>query len=305
MLYLRQSMGMIFLTEHSIWAKWKSSKCFLTSAPSIKDIAFFYDGLSIQLAVLGGEAVFRLLQRGVQLQPGCIGHSRALGCAAMLANVPTLKMLLDAGFSLDERDRFGWASEPIVNRGVTLLSLAAQAKDRDAAQAAVSLLLERRVQLNQPIGSCNYTPLLCMVSGVAGKFVWDIKWFIQKISKTEADEEDQREKLCEELFDTTDRDILTTKLLLEKGADPLLCNGNWESVLALAAWKNDIGAVKMLLEYVDQEVPLSTMKSHIMAAMDPSDHYHGILKRRKQEPSFAIEKMLWNYYWRKAYPPSE
>ncbi|OQE91996.1 hypothetical protein PENNAL_c0008G10701 [Penicillium nalgiovense] len=171
-------------------------------------------------------------------------------------------MLLDAGFSLDERDRFGWASEPIVNRGVTLLSLAAQAKDRDAAQAA-------------------------------------------KISKTEADEEDQREKLCEELFDTTDRDILTTKLLLEKGADPLLCNGNWESVLALAAWKNDIGAVKMLLEYVDQEVPLSTMKSHIMAAMDPSDHYHGILKRRKQEPSFAIEKMLWNYYWRKAYPPSE
>ncbi|CAG8176067.1 unnamed protein product [Penicillium nalgiovense] len=288
MLYLRQSMGMIFLTEHSIWAKWKSSKCFLTSAPSIKDIAFFYDGLSIQLAVLGGEAVFRLLlQRGVQLQPGCIGRSRALGCAAMLANVPILKMFLDVGFSLDERDRFGWPSEPIVNRCVTLLTLAARAKDRDAAQAAVSLLLERGVQLNQPVGSCNYTPLLCMVLGVAGKFVWDIKWFIRKISKTEEDEKDQREKPCEEL------------------GDPLFCNGNWESALAVAAWKNDIGAVKVLLEYVNQEVPLSTMKSHIMAAMDPTDHYHGILKRRKQEPSFAIEKMLWNYYWRKAYPPSE
>ncbi|CAI7605572.1 unnamed protein product [Penicillium discolor] len=39
-----------------------------TSGPSIEDIAFLDDGLSIQLAVLGGEAVFRLLlERRVQL----------------------------------------------------------------------------------------------------------------------------------------------------------------------------------------------------------------------------------------------
>lgn len=47
---------------------------FQTSGPSIEDIAFSDDSLSIQLAVLGGEAVFRLLERGVQLQPDYAGH---------------------------------------------------------------------------------------------------------------------------------------------------------------------------------------------------------------------------------------
>ncbi|KGO40086.1 hypothetical protein PEX1_087150 [Penicillium expansum] len=71
---------------------------FGTSIPSIKDIAFSDDGLSIQLAVLGGETVFRLLlERGVQLQPSYVGHSRAFACAALLANVPILRIFLDAG----------------------------------------------------------------------------------------------------------------------------------------------------------------------------------------------------------------
>ncbi|KAJ6179313.1 hypothetical protein N7519_009774 [Penicillium mononematosum] len=278
---------------------------FETSAPSIEDIAFSEDGLSIQLAVLGGEAAFRLLlQRGVRLQPDCVGHSRALAYAAVLANVPILKMFLDAGFSLDVQGEFGLSFALDGSRGGTLLALAAQAKDRDAAQAAVNFLLERGAQLNQPGSSRNYTPLLCTVSGVARNYVWNIKWFIGKIRKTEADEV-QREIVREELFETTDRGVLATKLLLEKGADPLFCNGSGESALAVAAGKNDIGTVKMLLKYVDQDVPISTIRSHVMAAMDPSDDYHGILGRWKVKPSLGIQETLWNYYWRKAYPASE
>jgi hypothetical protein len=60
----------------------------------------------------------------------------------------------------------------------------------------------------------------------------------------------------------------------------------------------------MLLKYVDQDVPIRTIKSHILAAMAPSDDNHNIL-RWKVKPSLAIQKTLWNYYWRKVYPASK
>ncbi|CAG8891109.1 unnamed protein product [Penicillium egyptiacum] len=154
---------------------------FETSAPSIEDIVLSHDGLSIQLAVLGGEAVLRLLlERGVQLQPSYVGHSRALACAAMLANVPILNMSLDAGFSLDVPGALGLPSKLDEIRGGTLLALAAQAKDRDAAQAAVNLLLERGAQPNQPVSARNYTPLVCTVSGEAGDNVRTTKFSSRK-----------------------------------------------------------------------------------------------------------------------------
>lgn len=155
---------------------------FETSGPSIEDITFLGDGLSIQLAVLGGEAVFRLLlERGVQLQPDYAGHLRAFACAALLASVPILRIFLDAGFGLDmpslEHGTLGLSLHLDENRGGTLLTLAAQAKDRNAAEAAVDLLLERGAQLNQPTGSCNHTPWFCTVLGVAGQNVLITKIF--------------------------------------------------------------------------------------------------------------------------------
>jgi hypothetical protein len=146
--------------------------------------------------------------------------------------------------------------------------------------------------------------LLCTVSGVAGRIVRATESFIEKIAKKSNAGEEQYGLLCEIYFSVTDRDVLGTKILLEKGADPLFCNGSSESALAVASWKNDIGTVKMLLKYVDQDVPISTIKSHILAAMAPSDDNHNIL-RWKVKPSLVIQKTLWNYYWRKVYPASE
>ncbi|KAJ5867407.1 hypothetical protein N7534_001960 [Penicillium rubens] len=177
---------------------------FETSGPSIEDISFSDDGLSIQLAVLGGEAVFRLLlQRGVELQPDRIGHSRVFTYAAMLANAPILNMFLDAGFNPDAQAKLGSRFElDEEDRGCTLLCLAAQAKDRDAAQAAVNLLLERGARLDQPVSFHNYTPLLFTVSGVARNIVRDTEYSIKKIAKSDTGEE-QYELLCR--FNVTDR----------------------------------------------------------------------------------------------------
>lgn len=284
---------------------------FETSGPSIEDIALLDDGLSIQLAVLGGEAVFRLLlERGVQLQPDYAGHLRAFACASLLASVPILRIFLDAGFSLDmpslEHGTLGLSLKLDENRGGTLLTLAAQAKDRNAAEAAIDLLLERGAQLNQPTGSCNHTPLLCIVLGVARQNVLTTRTFVGRITKNHV-YEDESEKLRECFDRTIDSEVLATKLLLEKGADPLFLNGNGESPLTVvaAARRNDIKAVKMMLEYVDQNVPISTIKSHILAATAPCDDSHGTFWAG-EKPSLIIQKTLWNYYWRKVYPcPSE
>ncbi|KAJ5790497.1 uncharacterized protein N7518_007508 [Penicillium psychrosexuale] len=283
---------------------------FESSSPSIEDIALSNDGLSIQLAVLGGEAVFKLLlEHGVQLQPGYVEHDRAFVCAALLANVPILKIFLDAGFSLEAQGlnygTFGLELTLDENRGVTLLALAAQAKDRNAAEAAVDLLLEHGVQVNQLTGSCNHTPLLCTVSGVARKNVGATKYFVEEITKTKADAHDfERERNFNE---TSDYELLATKLLLEKGADPLFMNRSGKSALtaAAAACRNDIETVKMLLEYVDPNVPISAIKSHILAATAPFDDSRGSSWEKKR-PSLAMQKTLWHYYWRKVYPcPNE
>ncbi|CDM27910.1 F-box domain, cyclin-like [Penicillium roqueforti FM164] len=281
-----------------------------SSSPSIEDIALFGDGLSIQLAVLGGEAFFKLLlEHGVQLRPGHVGHCRAFACAALLANVPTLTMFLDAGFSLDKQasdnddDTVGLLLELDENRGVTLLALAAQTKDRNAAEAAVDFLLERGVQLNQLTGSCNHTPLLRLALGVAGNNVSTVNSFVEKITKTKVDEyEVKRLQYFEE---TSDYGLLARQLLLEKGADPLFLNRSGKSALTVTAWRNDIREVKMLLGYVDPNVPISTINSHILTAMALFDDSRDTIQDEKR-PSLAMQKTPWNIYWRKVYPcPSE
>ncbi|KAI2722473.1 hypothetical protein CBS147332_3402 [Penicillium roqueforti] len=281
-----------------------------SSSPSIEDIALLGDGLSIQLAVLGGEAFFKLLlEHGVQLRPGHVGHCRAFACAALLANVPILTMFLDAGFSLDKQasnnddDTVGLLLELDENRGVTLLALAAQTEDRNAAEAAVDFLLERGVQLNQLTGSCNHTPLLRLALGVAGNNVSTVNSFVEKITKTKVDEyEVKRLQYFEE---TSDYGLLARQLLLEKGADPLFLNRSGKSALTVTAWRNDIREVKMLLGYVDPNVPISTINSHILTAMSLFDDSRDTIQDEKR-PSLAMQKTLWNFYWRKVYPcPSE
>ena len=188
-------------------------------------------------------------------------------------------------------------------RGCTFLGLVAQAKYRNAAEAAVDLLLEQGAQLNQLTGSCGHTPLPCTILGVAGRNVINVESFVGRIAKGNTYED--RFKL--QLFDGkyTDCDVLATKLLLEKGADPLFVDRNGKSALTVAgsAWKNDIRVVKMLLEYIDQNLPISTIKAHILAAMAPFDASCGACWD-KERPSLTIQKTLWIYYWRKVYPRS-
>jgi ankyrin repeat protein len=278
---------------------------FETSSPPIEDIALSNDGLAILLAVLGGEAVFKLLlDHGVQLRPDCVGHCRALACAAMLADVPILRIFLDEGFSLDvqssDHGTLRLSLKHDKNRGSTLLALAAQAKDRNAAETAVDLLLERGAQLNQPMGSYNHTPLLCTVSGEASQNVSDIEYFVDTIKRTEEDIRGcpfryHLEHNCE---------VPATKLLLDKGADPLFRTRSGISALNLAAKRNDIKLVKMMLEYVGQTVPISTIKSHILLAATATSKSMDnsccltCSNWDKKQPSLTIQRILWDYYWR-------
>lgn len=205
---------------------------------------------------------------------------------------------MDAGFGLDmpslEHGTLGLSLHLDENRGGTLLTLAAQAKHRNAAEAAVDPLLERGAQLNQPTGSCNHTPLLCTVLGVAGKNVLITKSFVRRITNNQV-YEDESEQLHQCFDRTTDSEVLATKLLLEKGAGPLFLNRSGKSPLTVVAGarRNDIKAVKMMLEYVDQNVPISTIKSHILAATAPYDDSHDTLWAGKK-PSLIIQKTLWN-----------
>lgn len=133
-----------------------------------------------------------------------------------------------------------------------------------------------------------------------------LRSFVGRITNNQV-YEDESEQLHQCFDRTTDSEVLATKLLLEKGADPLFLNRSGKSPLTVVAGarRNDIEAVKMMLEYVDQNVPIGTIKSHILAATAPYDDSHDTLWARKK-PSLIIQKTLWNHHWRKVYPcPTE
>ncbi|KAJ5325999.1 uncharacterized protein N7506_009101 [Penicillium brevicompactum] len=117
------------------------------TAPPLGDIMYEDCALSICMAILGGEAVFRtLLKNEVHLDPKDHYHKKAFELAAFRAEVPILEIFLDAGFRSDMK-RCGFAPASVslhCEDGLTLpLIYAAHARDRKDAEAAVDLLLKR------------------------------------------------------------------------------------------------------------------------------------------------------------------
>ncbi|KAJ5502185.1 hypothetical protein N7463_005059 [Penicillium fimorum] len=216
-------------------------------------------------------------------------------------------MFLDARFSLDvqgsDHGTLVVSLELDECRGNTLLALAAQAEYRNAAEGAVDLFLEHGAQLNPPAGSCNHTPLLCTVLEVAKRNVETTKEFVKEIIKSKAHEliAEQLRRYCDKF---SEDEVLAIKLLLGKGPDPIFWNRSGKSALIVAAGarRNDIRGVKMLLlEYVDQNIAISTTKSHVLAPTGPDDDSDGT-HWAKEEPSLTIQRTLWHYYQRKVYP---
>lgn len=315
---------------------------FGTLSPNVEDIADMYDGLSIHLAVFGGENVFKfLLDQGVRLRPDSEPHQRAFANAVLLANVHIVKMFLNAGF---RPNLHNWVS-PIdpsqsvaldESKGGTLLAIAAQAKSPKDAEATVDLLLEYGAQMNHPTGSCDHTPLLSTVSGFARKKIYMIQghhWTMTRTSAgTHVHHQPSRDKI-----EAMDLEVQATKLLLKKGAEPLFWGNSGRSALTMAAWNNKIEVVEVLLEFLDQaDTPINTIKPHILAAMGPykacvgsnlhrficdddeldaymNDHPEAredvsveVLNQWKKakEASDVTRRILWHYYWRKIYPCS-
>ncbi|KAJ5787253.1 hypothetical protein N7457_002243 [Penicillium paradoxum] len=296
-------------------------KIFGTLTPSLQDIAFGDDGISIELAVFGGEAVFRfLLDHGVALNPDFAPHQKTLSIAAMLANAPILEMFFDAGLSLNMQspDERPVDMPPVVcnkTRGSTLLAIAAQAKDRDSAEAAVDLLLERGVPIDQSLASLGrWTPLFSTIRGDVRRMIFleqdSIRFRIKNALGTRS-----IKGLFQNENDNMDFELLATKLLLKKGADPFIWNEYRLCALTVAASRNKINVIKLLMETFDQRnISISLTGPRILAAISygddsvddtdedsPSDEWT-LLPYRLEGPFDAIERALWQYYWPRVYP---